>query len=118
MAASSKLFPYSLKLLSRVISSHLMAVGWVILSSKVMESPDDRKLSAIEHGLVPRVSLDNREWSQLRGMWSLQYFARRVRLLLLPNVYTRAPFSSFSLYQTMFDQECVNNFKSIKVCSG
>lgn len=118
MAASFKLFPNSLKLLLRVISPHLMAVGWVILSSKVMESPEDRKLSAIEHGLVPRVSLDNREWSQLRGMWSLQYLARRVRLLLLPNVYTRAPFSSFSLYQTMFDQECVNNFKTIKFSSG
>lgn len=41
-------------------------------------SPEEKKLSASEHGRVDRVLFVSSAWSQLRGTWSLQNVASRV----------------------------------------
>jgi hypothetical protein len=68
-------FPYCV---SRVYNTHLSAVDSDTRSSKVRESPEEKKLSASEHGRVDRVLLVSSAWSQLRGTWSLQNAASKV----------------------------------------
>lgn len=58
--------------------THLSAVDSASRSSSVRLSPEERKLSAREHGRGERVLLVSSVWSQLRGTWSLQNVARRV----------------------------------------
>jgi hypothetical protein len=60
--------------------TYLSAVDSASFSSSVRLSPEERKLSAREHGRGERVLLASSVWSQLRGTWSLQNVARSVAL--------------------------------------
>ena len=62
----------------REYCTHRSAVDSITRSSKVRASPEEKKLSASEHGRVERVLLVSSAWSQLRGTWSLQNAASRV----------------------------------------
>jgi hypothetical protein len=61
-------------------ATYLSAVDSVSRSCNVRLSPEDRKLSAKEHGRGDLVLLVSSVWSQLRGTWSLQNVAKRVAL--------------------------------------
>ena len=52
---------------SRAHCTHLSAVDSPVRSSSVRLSPEERKLSASEHGRGERVALVSSAWSQLRG---------------------------------------------------
>lgn len=69
---------YLLCCVSRVYNTHLSAVDSATRSSNVSVSPEEKKLSASEHGRVDRVLFVSSAWSQLRGTWSLQNVASRV----------------------------------------
>jgi len=60
--------------------TYLRAVDSASRSSRVRLSPEDRKLSAREHGRGRRVLLASSVWSQLRGARSLQNVASSVAL--------------------------------------
>lgn len=84
----SLLFIYSIKKKCSLLSlSHklfrnlyLKAVASWSFNWSVIVLLVDRKLSVREQGRGRRVSLPNSSWSQVLGIWSLQYLANNVTL--------------------------------------